>query len=213
MLFIFEGREVNMRFLCVIIGYLFGCFLTAEIVARHNTGKRAFEIGTGNPGMANICTQLGAKCAALTLLGDVMKTVLPCMLCRFILFPSLGRDGILYAGFGATLGHGFPFWNKFHGGKGVAVTCTYIILFSPLIGLLVEIIGLCAVLVTKYLTVGSLLIPTLFLFPVFRNYGLEAGLVALAGTALIFFLNRRSLLRIIHKSETKVDLLKKFKSC
>jgi len=157
-----------MQFVCIIIGYLCGCFLTADVVARRKAGKSVFAIGTGNPGMANILEQCGFKCAAVTLLGDVAKTVLPCILCR-LLFGSLGPSATLYAGLAAAAGHGFPFWHKFRGGRSVAVTCTFL------------------------------------------NFGLEAGLVSLAGTALVFFLHRDSMLRIIAGTERKVDLPAKFK--
>ncbi|MBE6831131.1 MAG: glycerol-3-phosphate acyltransferase [Ruminococcaceae bacterium] len=199
-----------MQFLCIIIGYLCGCSLTADVVARRKTGKSVFAIGTGNPGMANILEQFGFKCAAVTLLGDVAKTVLPCILCR-LLFRSLGPSATLYAGLGAAAGHAFPFWHRFRGGRSVAVTCTYLVLFSPLWGLLVNLAGLCAVLATGYLAVGALVIPILFLIPAFLNFGLEAGLVSLAGAALIFFLHRDSMLRIIAGTERKVDFPAKFK--
>ncbi|MPM35125.1 Glycerol-3-phosphate acyltransferase [bioreactor metagenome] len=202
-----------MRFFCVLLGYLFGCFLTAEIVAHHKTGKRVFNIGSRNPGMANIALSLGKKSAAVTLLGDILKTALPCLLCRFVLFPSLGRVAVLYAGVGAALGHGFPFWHKFRGGRGVAVTCSYLILFSPLWGCIAELMGLGAVLLTGYLTIGALCIPFLFLPPAFLFYGSEAGLVSTAGAALMFILNFDSLKKMRNKEEKKVDLVGRFKKC
>lgn len=195
-----------MRFLCVMAGYCCGCFLTAEAVSRWKAGKRACEIGSGNPGTANIGSLYGKKWAAVTLLGDVLKTVLPCMSCRYLFFPQLGGIAILYAGLGAALGHGFPFWNKFHGGRSVAVFCTYLILFAPVEGMIVELIGLCFVIATKYLALGALAIPIFFLFPAFR-YGTESGFVFLAGAALLFFLHRDSIGRIAHGTEKKTDLL------
>ncbi|WP_326974521.1 glycerol-3-phosphate acyltransferase [Caproicibacter sp. BJN0012] len=200
-----------MRLLCIIIGYLCGCLLTADTVARHKTSKSVFAIGTGNPGMANILKLLGVKWAAVTLLGDVLKTVLPCVLCRYLLFGSLGQSAVLYAGLGVALGHGLPFWHRFRGGRGVAVICTYIVLFSPTWGLLANLAGLFIVIAAGYLAFGALAIPSLFLIPVFLNFGLEAGLVALAGVALIFFLHRDSIRRIANKVEKKVGLLAKFK--
>lgn len=200
-----------MRLLCIMIGYVCGCFLTADIVARHKTGKSVCEIGSKNPGTVNIGRMFGRKWALITLLGDVLKTILPCMLCGYVLFPSLGHLAILYTGLGAALGHGFPFWNKFHGGRSVAVTCIYIILATPLWGIIVELIGLCLVIATGYLAVGALAIPLLYLIPVFHIYGLEAGLVVLAGAALMFFLHRDSLWRMAHKEERRVNLLGKLK--
>lgn len=200
-----------MRVLCVIIGYFCGCFLTADIVARHLTGKSACKIGTGNPGMANIGGQFGIKWAAVVLFGDVMKTVVPCLVCRFFLFPRLGAIAILYAGVGTALGHAFPFWNKFRGGRSVAVSCTYIFLFSPVYGIAAEIIGLFAVIATGFLAVGALSIPCLYLIGVIVRYGGEAALVTLAGTALTFFLHRDSIWRMAHKTEKKTDILSKLK--
>lgn len=200
-----------MKSLCVIIGYLCGCFLTAEVVAYHKAGKSACEIGSRNPGMANIAKSFGWKWGAVTLLGDVFKTAVPCMLCRYVLFPSLDRMAILYAGVGAALGHGFPFWNRFRGGKGVTVTCTYIVLFSPLVGILVNLIGLLILLATGYPAAGALAIPVLYLLPVFRLDGTPAGYAVLAGTALLFLLHRDSLWRILHKTEPKTQLLARWK--
>lgn len=199
-----------MRFLCVVIGYFCGCFLTADVVARLRTGKSAFLIGSGNPGMANIAGQLGLKWAGVTLLGDVIKTALPCLVFRSV-FPELGQAAVLYAGVGVALGHGFPFWHWFRGGRSVAVSCAYIILFSPLFGGAAALAGFFTVLLTGYLAVGALLIPVAFLIPVFLIFGIEPGLVALAGTALLFILHRDSISRLVHKKEKKVDLFAKFK--
>lgn len=200
-----------MRFLCMMTGYLFGCFLTAEIVVRRKTGKSVFEMGTKNPGTANVTGLLGLKWGAVTLLGDIFKTIFACALCRYVLFPSLGRMAILYAGIGAAAGHGFPFWNKFRGGRSVAVTCTYLFLFSPFWGLLANIAGLCVRLATGYPAAGALAIPALCLAPVFRIDGTAAGRAVLAGTALLWFLHRDSLWRIVHKTEKKSSLLNDLK--
>jgi glycerol-3-phosphate acyltransferase PlsY len=123
----------------------------------------------------------------------------------------MGRLAILYVGLGAILGHGFPFWKKFRGGRGVAVFCTYLILFSPVIGIIAELTGLLLVLLTKYLALGALAIPLLLLYPVFRYSGAEAGLVFLAGTMVLFFLHRDSIWRLVHRKEKQTDLLAKLK--
>lgn len=195
-----------MRMLCIVIGYLCGCFLTADVVTRCKAGKSAFLLGSGNPGMANIGHVLGIKWAAVTLFGDVSKTALACLVCRYVLFPDLGGTAVLYAGVGAAMGHGFPFWHRFKGGRSVAVSCVYMLLFAPLPGIIAELAGLCTVLLTGYLAVGAITMPVLFLYPVFRFYGVEDGLVALAGTALTLFLHRDSIVRMIHGQEEKTKL-------
>ena len=75
------GHAVFLRGLCLAAGYLFGCFLTAEVVARCTAGVSARDIGTGNPGMANIMTHLGKRAGFLVLAGDVLKTAAACWFC------------------------------------------------------------------------------------------------------------------------------------
>lgn len=197
------------RILCVVIGYFAGTLLTAEIVTRRRAGKRAEIIGTGNPGAANIGAQLGKKWGAVVLAGDMAKTVLACLLCRYVITPDLGVLAIFYAGAGTALGHMFPFWNRFRGGRGVAVTCTYILLPNLPMGLLVNLIGLFSVLLTGYLSVGSMVIPVAYIFPAFWLFGKEAGVVAAASAAFILVRHMDSMRRIAANTEKKTTLLKK----
>lgn len=200
-----------MRILCMIVGYFCGCFLTADAVVRHKTGRSVFGTGTKNPGTANVTGLLGMKWGAVTLLGDILKTAVPCALCRYVFFPSLGGTAVLYAGIGAALGHGFPFWNKFRGGRSVAVTCTYLVLFSPLRGIAANVAGLCVRLATGYPAAGALAIPVVYLPLVLQSDGAAAGWPVLAGTALLLVLHRDSLWRMAHKTEKKTSLLAELK--
>ena len=166
------------RLLCLLVGYLCGCFLTAELVARARTGKSAAALGTGNPGMANLAHELGKGWGAVVLAGDIAKTALAFGLCR-ALFPALGGLSGLWAGLGAVLGHNFPLWRGFRGGKGVAVTCAALILFSPLWGTAACLSGLAVTLLSGWLPLGAVVIPALFVPPAFLCHGREAGLLAL----------------------------------
>lgn len=107
----------------LVLGYVFGNILTAEIVARKVSGKSVFELGSGNPGMANVMTELGFAPGAATLAGDLAKTVVPCLIARFFIIPEMGMAGAAFAGLGAVLGHNFPIWHRFKGGMGVSCTC------------------------------------------------------------------------------------------
>ena len=129
-----------LRGLCLLAGYLFGGFLTAEVVARCTAGVSARDIGTGNPGMANIATHLGKKAGLLVLAGDVIKTAVACWFCHQ-LAPELGLTALLYGGLGAVLGHNWPIWYKGRGGKGVAVTCAWLMLYLPVTGVLCCLAG------------------------------------------------------------------------
>ncbi len=193
-------RESMMMnpFFCLLTGYICGCFLTAELVAWGKTGKGVDVLGTKNPGMANIAAQLGWGCGALVLAGDIGKTFLACALSRHFFPVPLST---LYAGLGAALGHNFPFWRHFRGGKGVTVTCTFLILFSPLWGTLSCLAGLAVTLITGYLPVGAVLISVLFLPFAFLIYGIPAGLLSAASAFLMLSRHYRGLLRVFRGEE------------
>lgn len=166
------------RLICVLIGYALGNFLTAEAVVKKKTGKSVFEIGSHNPGMANVMAQCGFEAGILVLAGDLAKTVLACVLCRFVLFPQAGIQAAAWAG----LGHDFPCWHRFRGGKGVSCTCAAIFCVDPIWGLLAMIVGMIIVFATQYLPVGAIFIPAAFiLFSYLLFRGVVPGSAAAAG--------------------------------
>lgn len=170
---------VFSRVLCLLIGYLCGNVLTANIVAERMAHKQVFDLGDGNPGMANVGHCLGVKAAAWTLAGDILKVVLAAVV-SLALFPALGSIAMAWAGLGATLGHNYPFWHGFRGGKGVATTCSTIILASPILGGLASILGFVAVVVSEYLCVGAVAIPAFFLLFMLVDGNPDLIVVALA---------------------------------
>ena len=174
------------RLLCLLVGYLCGGFLTAELVARARTGKSAAALGTGNPGMANLAHELGKGWGAVVLAGDIAKTALAFGLCR-LLFPALGGLSGLWAGLGAVLGHNFPLWRGFRGGKGVAVCLA----------------GLAVTLLSGWLPLGAVVIPALFVPPAFLCRGREAGLLALILALIMLSRHIRGLGRILRGEEER----------
>lgn len=193
--------EIGLRILCLAAGILFGSFLTAEYVARRLTGKSARELGSGNPGMANIMDVLGKGPGFAVLAGDVLKTVLVCALCRLAAAPQLGHTAILYAGAGAILGHNYSLWHKGRGGKGVAVTCAWLILYLPVTGALCCLAGGFAVLVWGYLPLGAVLIPALAVPVAWVQYGPESGVVVLLAAAMMIWRHKNGLYRIFSGEE------------
>ena len=152
-------RQVDMRPVCIALGYLYGSFLTADLVVRAKTGKHRWD-SFGNPGTANVASRLGTRYGIIVLCGDILKTVLACI-CGLLLLPGPERLGVLYAGFGAVIGHCWPVWKGFRGGKGIACAGTAAVLFSPAIGFGALIGGAAAVLVSGYLALGSAAIAAL----------------------------------------------------
>ena len=156
-----------LRVLCLGAGYLFGCFLTAEIVARCTAGCSAREIGTGNPGMANILTHLGKPAGFLVLAGDVLKTAAACWFC-WQAAPELGHTALL-----------------FRGGKGVAVNCTWLILYLPITGALCCLAGGGAVLLSGYLPLGAVLIAALAVPVAWLQYGGENAFIMAVSASIM----------------------------
>lgn len=184
------------RVFCLIVGYLCGCFLRTA-----GAFRRAGQDGA-HPRSADLAEP--GRSAPAALVGDALSTALACGLCRYALFPALGRMAALYAGLGAVMGLCYPVWRQRRAGKGLAATCTALVFFSPLGGLASGLTGLLTVLLTGYLPVGAVAIPLVALFPVLRVYGYEAGALVAALGALMFTRHLDGLLRTVRGQEERI---------
>ncbi len=195
------------RIFSMLIGYFFGCVLTAEIVARRYAHTSASKLGdTGNPGMANIMASLGFVPGIITLAGDIGKCIAAALVSYFC-FPEMGHIVFLYAGLGCTIGHDFPFWRGFRGGKGVATTSIAAALYSFPLGLLANIAGMLVVFAAGYLCIGGPVIPLVFSCFMLARGNAEAALISL----LLTFLSVRAHFSAIQGIRTgktkKVDII------
>ena len=118
------------------------------------------------------------------LAGDVLKTAAACWFC-WQAAPELGHTALLYGGLGAVLGHNWPFWNKFRGGKGVAVSCTWLILYLPITGALCCLAGGGAVLLSGYLPLGAVLIAALAVPVAWLQYGGESAFIMAVSVSIM----------------------------
>lgn len=195
----------------LVIGYFFGCFLTGALVVRLKTGKSAAQFGTGNPGMANVTVVFGLKYGLIVLAGDLLKTILACLLCLFLFggkhltdpYLALGQISCLWAGFGAVLGHNWPFWRGFSGGKGVAVTCMAIFLFSPVWGLLADLSGMLTVMATGYLPLGAVVITIAYTLFCYFFVSTEAFVLALLLMVIMFSRHWKGLIGMVRGTEER----------
>lgn len=148
------------RIICLVMGYVFGLVQTGFFYGKvHGTDLR--KHGSGNSGATNTLRVMGKKAGVIVLLGDVLKSFLACVLVRLIFGakePEMELLYVLYAGFGAILGHDFPFYLKFKGGKGVASTGGLIIaIFDIRVFLICLAVFLLTVFCTRYVSLGSML--------------------------------------------------------
>lgn len=146
------------RIICIAIGYIFGIFQTGYIYGRLNH-LDIRDFGSGNAGTTNTMRVLGKKAGIITYLGDAFKAVFA-LLITYFLFKDKG-DAVmvlqLYAGLGVVLGHNFPFYMGFRGGKGIAATSGVILgLFDYRLLLLAFFTFFIVLLISKYVSLASL---------------------------------------------------------
>lgn len=143
------------RLACLSVGYLCGSMLTAEVVTRRVAGRSVFEMGDGNPGMANVGHELGTPAALACLVGDILKTLVPVLVMSRML-PQLGwQASTAWTGLGATVGHIYPFWHDLRGGKGVATIASTVVLMKPALGVLAGVVGVVTIICSGYLSVAA----------------------------------------------------------
>lgn len=211
-----------VRIICIAIGYLFGLFQTSYIYGRMH-GIDIRKHGSGNAGTTNTLRVLGKKAGAIVLFCDIIKTGLAMVLVR-VLFKNSYGDILpllsLYAGAGAVLGHNFPFYLHFKGGKGIACTAGLIIFFHPYMILPQIITFFGTFLLTHYVSLGSLLVEIVLVaeMVIFGQMGIlgmtqpalnELYIVTVLLAMLGFWEHRANIGRLINHSERKTYLSKK----
>ena len=186
------------RIIALVIGYVLGSFITAVPVCKYLAHTDIFTIDSHNPGFANVLEHVGKREAVLTLAGDLLKVVLAMGIVWAIYRRSYQEMCLLWVwtGLGEVLGHDFPFWNKFRGGKGVAVTCAYLFLGLPIWGLASMLVGGVYTLLSGNLWIGAIIIPAVATPFAFWKLGVPGGLAMLAITLVTVQRNIGSLKRL-----------------
>lgn len=205
-----------------MIGYVFGCFQTSYIYGRmHGIDIRKY--GSGNAGTTNSLRVLGKKAGIIVLLCDMLKTGLAMMVVRLLFRERYGDILYLlaiYAAAGTVLGHNFPCYLGFKGGKGIACTAGLIVFFHPYMVLPQAISFLTIFFTTHYVSLGSLvtellLIAEMVVFGQLGVFGMSQGalyelyLVTVLLAALAFWGHRENIKRLLHGTERKTYLTKK----
>lgn len=207
---------IMARIFALLVGYLLGTFQTGYIYGRAH-GIDVREHGSGNSGTTNTLRTLGWKAGAVTFLGDFFKAIAAVFIFYFIYretYPEFVRCIELYAGFGAVLGHNFPFFLKFKGGKGIACTSGVILAVCPPAAPLCLVLFIIAVAVTRYVSLGSILVVLAFLLQsiIFNHIGilgvdssyiLEFDIIVACFTTMAIWRHRTNITRLINGTENK----------
>ena len=195
---------------CLVLGYIVGSFSTGYIMGLMNHVDIR-EMGSGNAGTTNAFRTLGKKAGIITLIGDMLKAILVVLLIRFVIYKDIDYVKLLelICGFGCVLGHNFPVWLKFHGGKGIAVTAGVFIAIDPWILPVGLPLFAILVLTTKYVSVGSLAVLTLF--PIWNAIRFSSEpyyawiiIVSCMYTVMAFIQHRQNIKRLMNGTENKI---------
>ncbi len=174
------------RILCLAVGYVFGLFQTGYLYGKMNHIDIR-NYGSGNSGTTNALRVLGKKAGLIVFFGDFFKTVFACLIMRMVFKDNESVDMyVLYAGLGVVLGHNFPCYLKFKGGKGIASMAGILVSMDWRVTLVCAILFLGAVILTRYVSLGSILVVTAF-FIQMVVYGLRGDYQVAEGDLLEFF--------------------------
>ena len=207
------------RLICIVIGYLFGLIQTGYIYGKMNHIDIR-KHGSGNAGTTNALRTLGWKAAVITFIGDCLKCILAVCVARLIFAEHDSKALLaLYAATGAVLGHNYPFYLKFKGGKGIASTVGLILAINPLMFVITAVVFIAILLCTQYVSVGSIVIMILFVAQVIL-YGQQGGfqlapaeltefyVITILLALLAIWRHRANILRLIQGTENKINVFK-----
>ena len=215
-----------VRIACLLIGYVFGLFQTAYFYGKAH-GIDIRQHGSGNAGTTNTLRVLGTKAGLIVFAGDCLKCIAAVALVRLI-FGSTYHDIIyllcLYTGAGAILGHNYPFYLNFKGGKGIAATAGMVISFHPYFVLTGLLLFFIPFFTTHYVSLGSLLVyaglmiqlvifgQTGFFAEMSQGQLIEMYIVFGCLLILAYWKHRENIVRLVQGKERKTYLLKKNKT-
>ncbi len=226
--FIFEDGIPGLMlfgslFLVLMASYLLGSINSAILVSKTLYKEDIRTKGSGNAGMTNMLRTYGGKAALLTLSGDLLKTVLSIFLAGFVFgfayVRGISVQGYCYfAGLFAVIGHIFPLYYRFKGGKGVLATSTMALMLSPIPFLILFALFAAIVAMSKYVSLGSVCVAVLYPVVMSGTFAVmfggspmpaETAIATIVLAILIVWCHRKNLERISNRTENKLSFKKK----
>lgn len=214
-----------VRVICLLIGYVFGLFQTAYFYGKAH-GIDIRQHGSGNSGTTNALRVLGTKAGLIVFAGDCLKCMAAVGLVRLLFgetYHSIIYLLCLYTGAGAILGHNYPFYMNFKGGKGIAATAGMVLSFHPYFIITGVLLFFIPFFTTHYVSLGSLLVyaglmiqlvifgQTVFFAEMTQGQLIEMYVVFGFLMLLAYWKHRENIKRLIHGNERKTYLFKKNK--
>ena len=200
------------RVICLVMGYVFGLFQTGYLYGKIDIRN----YGSGNSGTTNALRVMGKKAGLIVFAGDFLKTVFACLAARIIFKGSPDTDlYVLYAGLGVVLGHNFPCYLNFKGGKGIASMAGILVSMDWRVTLVCAALFLGAVIITRYVSLGSILVVISFFiqilvygahgtFTVSADHLMEFYAVAFILMAMAIWRHKTNIKRLLSGTENKL---------
>ena len=201
-----------------IVAYLIGSISFSVIISKKMAGFDVREKGSGNAGATNMLRSVGKKAAALTLLGDALKGVVAILFA--IIVGAIVKEAdksllVQIAGILVVIGHTFPIFFGFKGGKGVATSLGVVLMTNWKIGLICLVFALVLMALTRMVSMGSvgaaILFPVLVLF-MHTNFTVSEGtgylIYSIILAIIVAFNHRSNIKRILNGTENKLSFKK-----
>ncbi len=197
-----------MGVISLILAYLLGSISTSYIVGKVARGVDIRNFGSGNAGATNTLRVLGWKMAVIVLLGDIVKGILAIAFASMVTSGSPAYVSHIYmalAGLLAILGHNWPAFFQFRGGKGVATTIGVLAVLSFMPALYAGLLAIVVILLTRYVSLGSLVFITFtFIFQFFMHIPATYIWVTLIIGILVYWRHRENIDRLLHGKENRI---------
>ncbi len=195
--------NIFFEILTIILSYFLGAVPFGLIFSRLFSGVDVRTVGSGNIGATNVLRASGKKAAILTLLADCLKGLVPVLAVKLLFHDDVAT---LLAGAASVLGHNFPIYLGFKGGKGVATSYGVVLAAAPVTGLICLCAWLIAALVWRYSSLSALIS---FAFYPALTFGLHGeskplGLLSLFIFGMIYYRHRENIKRLIAGTEPKI---------
>lgn len=197
--------------LSIAAGYLLGSLNAALIVSKVFYKKDIRQYGSGNAGLTNVLRTFGKGAAAAVLVLDVLKGILACVIGQLLTgnIENVGWAGMYLGGFAAVIGHNWPVFFGFKGGKGVLTSFAVILYISPLPALICLGVFITVVALTRYVSLGSIIAALCWpIASIFFDLPALMLVIAVIMVVMIIIRHKDNITRLFQGTEKKISLKK-----
>lgn len=200
-----------------VIAYLIGSINSSILISRAVMGKDIRTSGSGNAGATNMLRTMGKKYAVITLVIDILKGVVALLLAKLAINLGAGDVAMYVSGVAVVVGHNFPVFFGFKGGKGVATSLGVVLLLDWKIGLITLVVAIAIMAITRYVSLGSIMSAVVFMIfqivsmAVNGDFDVTRLICVIILGGLLIVRHRANIVRLIKGEENKLGQKKETK--